>query len=116
MKHLQLKDCAVLIGLNSSGDCVYSQAISLHEYWDGSHVWDSGKQVKRLKLQKLFGFLFGSKGNLVQQFESTFDLNTGVYSGGWTRHEDGTLQKDVPRRTGSTRSRAKMRAPRKSRR
>jgi hypothetical protein len=116
MKHLQLKDYAVLIGLNSNGDCVYSEAISLHDYWDGTHVWDSGQQVKRLELQKMFGFLFGSKGNLVQQFESTFDLSTGAYSGGWTRHEDGTLQKDGCRTTGSSRSRTKMRAPRRSRR
>src|SRR5687768_1357656 len=93
MKHLQLKNCAVLIGLNPDGDCVYSAAIPLDEYWDGEHIWDSAKQIKKLKLQKLLGFLFGSKGNLLQQFESTFDLNSGVFSGGWARHEDGTVQK-----------------------
>jgi hypothetical protein len=61
MKHLQLKDCALLVGLNPEGNCVYSAAIALGEYWDGEHVWDSDKQVKKMKLQKVLGFLFGSR-------------------------------------------------------
>jgi hypothetical protein len=110
MKNRQIKDCAVLIGLNSAGDCVYSATITLHEYWDGEHVWDSGKQIKKLKLHKMLGLLFGSKGNLLQQFESVFDLKTGIFAGGWARHEDGTLQKFGRPTSRSTRSRVK-RAP-----
>ena len=110
MKNRQIRDCAVLVGLNPDGDCVYSATISLHEYWDGEHAWDSGKQVRRLKLRKMFGFLFGSKGELLQQFESVFDLNTGVFANGWTRHGDGTLQKFGRPTSHSTRRRAKSRA------
>jgi hypothetical protein len=110
-KQLQIKDSAVLIGLNPKGKCVYSAAIPLDEYWDGEHVWDSDKQIKKLQLQTLLGFLFGTKGNLLQQFESTFDLKSGVFSGGWARHEDGTLQKFRRPTSRSTRSRAKTRAP-----
>ena len=111
MKHLQIKDCAVLIGLNPDGDCVYSATIPLDEYWDAEHVWDSGTQIKKLKLVTVRGFLFGSKGNLLQQFESTFDLETGVFRGGWARHEDGTLQKFGRAPSRSTRARAKTRSP-----
>lgn len=92
MKHLRMKDRAVLIGFNPDANCVYSEAIPLDEYWDGAHVWDSEKQIKKLKLQKVLGFLFGSKGNLLQQFETTFNVDTGMICGGWVRHEDGTVQ------------------------
>ncbi|HEY7640595.1 MAG TPA: hypothetical protein VH814_12800 [Steroidobacteraceae bacterium] len=110
MKHLQLKDCALMVGLNPEGNCVYSAAIALGDYWDAEHVWDSDKQVKTLKLQKVLGFLFGSKGNLLQQFESTFDIKTGVIKAGWARHEDGTVTKFGSPTSRSTRRRAKTRA------
>jgi hypothetical protein len=110
MKHLQLKDCALLVGLNAKGNCVYSAAIGLGEYWDGEHVWDSDKQVKKLKLQKVLGFLFGSKGNLLQQFETTFNVKTGLIKTGWARHEDGTVTKLGSPTSRSTRRRAKTRA------
>jgi len=29
---------------------------------------------------------------LLQEFESTFDLSNGIFSKGWARHADGTLQ------------------------
>jgi hypothetical protein len=83
----------MLIGLDPGGHCVYSASVPLGEYWDGEHVWDSDEQVRALKLEKLLGYLFGENGNLLQQFESTFDLNTGIFKSGWARHEDGTFQK-----------------------
>ncbi len=86
-----IKSKAVLVGLSPENECVYSEIISLDEYWDGEHVWDSDKGIKKLRLVKLKGLLFDSKGALVQEFESDFDLITGAFSKGWTRHADGTL-------------------------
>ena len=91
MKHRKIKGKAVLIGLSPANECVYSDVISLDEYWDGEHVWDEAKGIKQLKLATLKGYLFDSTGKLLQQFESRFDLKTGSYSGGWNRHADGTL-------------------------
>jgi hypothetical protein len=48
--------------------------------------------VKMVRLQKLRGYLFDSDGELIQEFESTFDVRRGVFTNGWTRHADGTLQ------------------------
>jgi hypothetical protein len=91
MTHLQITDTAILVGFTATGECVYSASIPLGEYWDGEHVWDDSAQVKKLKLEKVFGFLFGQSGNLVQHFESTFDANTGIFKNGWAKHEDGTI-------------------------
>ena len=110
MKHLQLKDCALLVGLNPKGRCVYSAAITLDEYWDGDHVWDSDTQVKKLKLHEVLGFLFGSRGELLQQFESVFDTKTGHVRSGWARHDDGTITKFGNPTRRVTRRRVKTRA------
>lgn len=90
-RHRKICHHAILIGFNSAGDCVYSEAIPLDDYWDGEHVWDSSGGVKKLKLEKVIGFLFGQSGNLMQHFESTFDVETGEFQTGWARHEDGTI-------------------------
>ena len=87
-----ITDTAVLIGSSPEGKCVYSESIPLEEYWDGEHAWDSGEDVKRLRLEKLRGYLFDSNGELLQEFESTFDLVRGIFAGGWARHADGTFQ------------------------
>jgi hypothetical protein len=87
-----ITDTAVLIGFSPEGKCVYSESIPLGEYWDNDHLWDSGDHIKRLRLQRLHGYLFDSTGDLLQEFESTFDCSQGGYVGGWARHADGTLQ------------------------
>jgi len=38
--------------------------------------------------------LFDSRGVLTQQFESVFDLTTGVYKNGQRRYADGKVHKD----------------------
>ena len=81
---------AVLIGTAPDGRCVYSALLSLDDYWDGEHPWDSGEAVISLRLTLLRGFLFGSEGQLLQHFESRFSPDTGVCVGGWAVHEDGT--------------------------
>ena len=45
-----------------------------------------------LRLEKLHGYLFDSKGGLLQEFESIFDIDTGVFKSGWAKHADGTFQ------------------------
>jgi hypothetical protein len=88
----KIKSAAVLIGYDPDGNCVYSEILDLSDYYDGEHVWDSGVTVKQLKLQKIRGFLFDSDGVLLQEFESTFDLITGIFKSGNQRLADGTVQ------------------------
>jgi hypothetical protein len=90
MEYRKLKDIAVLIGFDPSGACIYSDSMPLHTYWDGEHVWDDDVGTKNLHLQKMHGYLFGASGELLQEFESVFDLETGAFKSGWARHEDGT--------------------------
>jgi hypothetical protein len=93
-RNLKIRDCAILIGFNSEGSCVYSDACDISAYYDGEHVWDNDSKVKRLKLRKVRGYLFNSKGELFQEFESNFNMKTGAYESGFIRHADGTVHKD----------------------
>ena len=92
----RIKGMAILIGYNPDGKCVYSDILDLSDYYDGEHVWDQDTSVKRLKLQRVKGYLFDSDGNLDQEFESVFDLATGIYKSGRTRYADGTVREDPP--------------------
>jgi hypothetical protein len=89
----KIKSKAILIGYDPDGKCVYSDIRDLSDYYDGEHVWDTSGPVKRLRLQKVRGFLFDSKGVLYQEFESIFDLKTGRFKRGHARLADGTIQK-----------------------
>lgn len=89
----KIKSKAVLIGFNADGKCVYSEILDLLDYYDGEHVWDKASSVKRLRLEKVLGYLFDAKGVLDQEFESIFDLSTGVYASGNVRYADGTTRK-----------------------
>jgi hypothetical protein len=91
MSHRKIKDKAVLLGFTAEGKCVYSEIILLAEYWDGQHVWDDASSIKKLRLQTVKGFLFDSSGNLLQEFESSFDPGTGQFKKGWSRHADGSF-------------------------
>jgi hypothetical protein len=94
LKNLNLKDCAILIGYDLNDKCIYSEGLSICDYYDGTHLWDEAKNVKKMKLRKLRGYLFNSKGVLEQEFVSVFNLETGIYESGQTRFEDGTIQKN----------------------
>jgi hypothetical protein len=94
MKVRRIKSTAILIGYNPEGQCVYSEILELSDYYDGEHVWDRSEEVKRLKLQCVRGFLFDPKGDLDQEFESIFDLTTGIYKRGHARCADGTVRVD----------------------
>src|SRR6266446_7071277 len=86
----RIKGKAVLIGYDPQDSCVYSDILDLSDYYDGEHVWDSGDNVMRLGLQRVKGYLFDGDGRLDQEFESIFDLKTGVFQKGTTRYADGT--------------------------
>lgn len=90
----KIKSTAVLIGYSSDGQCVYSDILDLSDYYDGEHVWDKAASVKKLKLQRVKGYLFDSEGNLDQEFESVFDMSTGIYKSGRARFADGTERVD----------------------
>jgi hypothetical protein len=90
----RIKSTAVLIGYDTEGRCIYSDILELSDYYDGEHVWDRGDSVKRLKLERVKGYLFDSEGNLYQEFESVFDLSTGIYKSGHMRFADGTVRID----------------------
>jgi hypothetical protein len=93
MGHQKIKGKTVLIGLSSDGKCVYSEVISAHKYYDGAHPWDSKEGVKGLRLAVLKGFLFGRRGELFQEFENQYDLETGQYKDGWCRHADDSSKR-----------------------
>ncbi len=92
----QLKDTAVLIGTSKDGKCVYSASMELGDHWDGEHPWDSNAQIVALRLVKLQGFLFGGDGQLLQQFESCFNIQNGRLVSSWSIHEDGTRTTGPP--------------------
>lgn len=94
LEHLGIKECAILIGYDPEGHCIYSDARDLSEYYDGEHVWDSDEKVREMRLQKVKGYLFNSEGTLDQEFESIFDLETGIYKTGYAQFADGTIRRD----------------------
>jgi hypothetical protein len=89
----KLKNTVVLTGQDKKGKCVYSALLSVHQYYDGSHPWDEAKQVKALSLRIVHGFIFGAKGEVEQEFESQFNLKTGIFEKGWSRDETGKISK-----------------------
>jgi hypothetical protein len=90
----RIKSVAVLIGYNSDGRSVYSEVLDIHDYYEGEHIWDDAKRVKRHKLCRVKGYLFSTNGELDQEFESRFDAKTGKYAGGIVRYADGTEVKN----------------------
>jgi hypothetical protein len=94
LESLQIIDTAILVGFNPEGACVYSASMSFGDYYDSDHLWDDHTQIKALRLQKVHGYLFSSEGELEQEFESVFSLDTGIYEKGWAKFVDGTFRED----------------------
>jgi hypothetical protein len=92
MDHRELKDTALLIGYDSEGACVYSAQMPLVDYWNGDHPWDTDDGVRGLRLVKVRGYLFGESGDQLQEFETIFDSQTGLYKSSWAKHSDGTFR------------------------
>jgi|GEM_PF-3950001 len=90
----KLYDTAKLIGYNQFDDVVFSERLSLYDYYDGEHVWDSSEGILKLAMVKMVGTLYDSTGKITQQFESAFSPETGIYVGGRATYDDGTTQCD----------------------
>jgi hypothetical protein len=90
--HRALRDLAVLIGFNPQGQCVYSAQMPLSDYWDGDHPWDDDKEIMKLQLERVRGYLFGSEGELEQEFESVFNVSTGMFVSGWAKDDEGAVE------------------------
>jgi hypothetical protein len=43
-------------------------------------------------MARLRGLLFGQEGELLQEFESNFSVESGAFHSGWAKHGDGTYQ------------------------
>jgi hypothetical protein len=89
-KHNRIKSAAVLWGSNEKGETVYSEILDIHAYYDGSHVWDEFKRVKKIHMRKLRGLLFDQDGVLSQEFENQYDAN-GELTSSIVKHSDGTV-------------------------
>jgi hypothetical protein len=80
-----------MVGYNEQGQSVYSAFMSIHQYYDGEHPWDNSDQVKTLSLKTIHGYIFNDAGGLEQEFESHFNLETGIYERGWQRDDQGVV-------------------------
>lgn len=49
------------------------------------------KQIRELSLNAVQGYIFNDAGSLEQEFESHFNLATGIFESGRQRDEDGTI-------------------------
>ena len=94
MKAAALRDTARLIGYNKLAEIVYCEHLSLYDYYDCEHPWDSTDGVLALKMVKMTGQLFNDHGNMTQEFESVFSSDDGSYIGGWVKFDDGTERRD----------------------
>lgn len=92
MNYREITDCALLVGFDPNGTCVYSSQMPLSDYWNGEHIWDTSAGVIDLHLVRLHGYLFDSSGELLQEFTSFFDTRTGLFKSGWQKHSDGSYQ------------------------
>jgi hypothetical protein len=92
MELMNISSKAILIGYDPDGKCVYNQICELEEYYDSEHPWDDDKIIQEIRLERVKGFLFDESGELVQEFESIFDPNTGSSIGGKAKFSDGTIQ------------------------
>lgn len=90
----RIKSAAILIGYNREGKCVYSEFLELSDYYDQENMWDKESSIRRLKLQRLKGYLFDSKGSLDQEFENEFDVVTGKSISRYARFADGTVHNE----------------------
>lgn len=86
-----LNDKVFLIGYDPEDRCVYRALLSVSDYYDGEHPWDSKRKSQALRLRRLHGHIFDEEGKLVQEFETLSNAETGVHESGWSRDETGRL-------------------------
>lgn len=79
MRTPKIKSTAILIGYDINDRCVYSDILDVSDYYDGEHVWDDSRAIKRLKLRRVKEYIFNPKGELDQESETYFDPSTGKF-------------------------------------
>jgi hypothetical protein len=94
MSKSTIKATAVITGYDKSGELVYSDQISLDNYYDGEHVWDFPDDIIKIGMVKMQGKIYNYDGNVEQEFETTFSEELGEYLGSEVRLDDGTINKD----------------------
>jgi hypothetical protein len=94
--HKFIKDVVVLVGQNPRGELVYSDSLTWHEYYDNDHIWDNPETIAKNGMTRLRGMLFDNRGNLSQEFDNKYSKN-GKLIGGWVRHKDGVITKQIKR-------------------
>jgi hypothetical protein len=68
------KSQARLVGFSESGALVFEQVVPLDAYWDESHpVIDDAVFRCERSIRKLVGWLYGPDGELIEEFENTYD-------------------------------------------
>ncbi len=81
----------MLLGFDQQGQNVYSALVSRAKYEDGKHPWDKPGRMLGMSMRSLRGFIFNEAGELEQEFESNFNLKTGLFEQGWSRNEEGFI-------------------------
>lgn len=76
-----IKGKAIVYAFDKSGLIVYSEIIGLGDYYDGEQVWDSWEKIKSCGIVRLVGILFTPSGDIQQEFENTYDEQTGEMTG-----------------------------------
>lgn len=89
-----LNNCALLLGYNPEGICIYTCCMPIIEYYETNQPWDCPEESKAMRLHILHGYLFNEEGKLIQEFQSQSSIETGLYISGWSRDEDGILTHD----------------------
>ena len=90
----EIKSKAILYAFDKARLIAYSQLLDLGEYYNGEHVWDTAERIRATGIVRLVGTLFDNDGNLLQQFEVTYDEGTGDRLESKATHADEHLKAD----------------------
>jgi hypothetical protein len=86
----RIQDRAILSGFDDHGDQVFELQLALDSYWDNLHPVIDDSSFRRARcIRRLVGKLYGSAGELLQEFKNTYDPS-GVLVSSYVRHDDGT--------------------------
>jgi len=85
----KLTDKVLMIGYSRDGLCVHSSFTTARAFWENAHFSDYKEQVKAISLYLVRGYIFDAKGKLEQKFERYFDPETGIYTNGWDKNDNG---------------------------
>jgi hypothetical protein len=76
-----------LTGYDAAGNVVFEQTTALDRYWDGeTPVIDENSFRSARGIVRLQGKLYGSRSELIQEFENTYGLGGEYLAGEQTDH------------------------------